>query len=124
VNITPKEKALLAKIRECDLHDGRNPIDNWVYTNYDVNTHSDAGVLGSLITKELVHHNGCTGEDSCVALTRTGFQASLDRPTLDLLRLVLKCHEVCVFTEQDRARARVLFRADLITLNDDWLGLI
>jgi hypothetical protein len=68
-SITDKERRLLVAIRDSDYHDGRDPIDDPVWTEIacdDSNLGTGAGgVMASLVAKGLAYTTGHGREDTC-----------------------------------------------------------
>ena len=82
MNITELELQMLTAIAtdECTEINGREPeelseIASGTWANVIICDAQDKGVFTSLLKKQLVWHNGCTGPDAAVGLTQAGFDA-------------------------------------------------
>lgn len=82
INITELERNMLTAIAEdeCTEINGREPeslqeIESGTWANLIICDSQDKGVFTSLLKKQLVWHNGCTGRDAAVGLTQSGFDA-------------------------------------------------
>jgi hypothetical protein len=54
IETTTKEREMLKKIRDCEFHDGRNPVEDAVWLNVIAGSKVDGGVVTSLQSKGLV----------------------------------------------------------------------
>lgn len=78
MTITAKERSMLIKIRDCEFHDGRNPVNSPVWLNCIAESKSDGGVLTSLQTKGFVIvtvYRSQNDPDNVVEITQAGFDA-------------------------------------------------
>lgn len=72
--LTDSELAMLKKIRDCEYHDGREPIGDNVWLNVIATSMADGGVLTSLQKKGLVQVTiySPVSNDNVVCLTYAG----------------------------------------------------